>query len=125
MELEMSTSRAGEDLLEAVYILSKKYYCVRSVDIASYLEITKATVSRATKNLEKEGFILKDEDGSVRLTNVGKLIAQEVYEKHCFFRKWLTDAGVDEETADREACSLEHMISKETFALLQKAYGKE
>lgn len=123
MNNEISTSRAGEDLLEAVYILNKKYYCVRSVDVASYLDITKATVSRTTKFLEADAFIFKDDDGSIKLTETGRLIAEEVYNKHCFFRQWLLDAGVEEQIAEREACQLEHMISGDTFEKLKKAYG--
>lgn len=111
-------------MLEAVFILSKKYYCVRSIDIASYLEITKATVSRTSKFLEQDGFIVKDEDGSIHLTESGKIIGQQVYNKHCFFRNWLLNAGVSEEAAEREACQLEHMISGDTFEKLKKAYGE-
>lgn len=125
MTNEISTSRAGEDLLEAVYILSKKYFCVRSVDVASYLDITKATVSRTTKVLTAEAFIVKDEDGGLKLTESGRIIAEEVYNKHCFFREWLLGAGVEPETAEREACRLEHMISSDTFSKLKKAYGNK
>ena len=123
MDNNISTSRAGEDLLEAVYILSKKYYCVRSVDVAYYLGIAKATVSRTTKFLVNDGFITKDEDGSIKLTESGKKIGREVYDKHCFFRQWLLDAGVENDVAEREACQLEHMISGDTFEKLKKAYG--
>ncbi len=123
MNNEISTSRAGEDLLEAVYILSKKYYCVRSVDVAAYLDITKATVSRTTKFLMADAMIVKDEDGGIKLTESGRIIAEEVYNKHCFFRQWLLDADVEPEVAEREACQLEHMISGDTFEKLKKAYG--
>ena len=62
MEKESVTGRAGEDLLEAVLILSENYYFVRSIDVAHYLGITKATVSSTTKNLEKDGLLNKSEE---------------------------------------------------------------
>lgn len=111
--------------MEAVLILSEKYYFVRSIDVSHFLGVTKATVSSTTKNLEKDGLLNKSEEGNLSLTEAGRRIAEEVYEKHCFFREWLKSAGVDPATADREACMLEHAISNETFLLLREALKKK
>ena len=63
-----------------------------------------------------------DEDGHVCLTTLGEEIAQTTYEKHVVLTVLLTAIGVSEETAKEDACKLEHDISDETFAAIQKLY---
>ena len=48
-----------------------------------------------------------------------KEVAEQIYEKHRFFTDRLIEAGVDPETAERDACRIEHVISKETFERLK------
>ena len=56
-----------------------------------------------------------DEDFSLRLTDIGREVAEQTYEKHCFFTHLLMEAGVEPEIAEQEACRIEHVISEETF----------
>ncbi|ERI81201.1 hypothetical protein HMPREF0239_00223, partial [Clostridium sp. ATCC BAA-442] len=42
-----------------------------------------------------------DEDFSLRLTDIGREVAEQTYEKHCFFTRRLIAAGVDPQTAER------------------------
>ena len=51
-----------------------------------------------------------DEDFSLRLTDVGREVAEQTYEKHCFFTRVLMEAGVAPKTAERDACRMEHEI---------------
>ena len=39
-----------------------------------------------------------DEDFSLRLTDIGREVAEQTYEKHCFFTRRLIAAGVDPQT---------------------------
>lgn len=43
--------------------------------------------------------------------------------KHCYFKDRLINAGVSLETAEIEACRLEHCVSEESFHKLRKTYG--
>ena len=63
-----------------------------------------------------------DEDFSLHLTDLGREIAEQTYEKHRFFTDLLTEAGVDPETAEKDACRMEHVISQESFERLRDAY---
>ena len=45
-------------------------------------------------------------------TDVGREVAEQIYEKRRFFTDWLIEAGVDSETAERDACRMEHVISQ-------------
>ena len=63
-----------------------------------------------------------DEDYSLHLTDVGRDVAEQTYEKHRFFTDLLTEAGVDSVSAERDACRMEHVISQESFEHLKNAY---
>ena len=47
-------------------------------------------------------------------------MAEQTYEKHCFFTRLLIDAGVDPKEAEQDACRMEHVISPESFAAIKK-----
>ena len=72
-----------------------------------------------------DGFLTMDEDFSLRLTDIGREVAEQTYEKHCFFTRRLIAAGVDPQTAEREACRMEHTISQRSFELLKGAVEPE
>ena len=112
---------SGEDYLEAVLILQKQKGTVRSVDVARHLEVTKPSVCNAVATLRDGGFLTMDEDYSLHLTNVGREVAEQTYEKHRFFTDRLIEAGVDPDTAERDACRIEHVISDESFRCLKAA----
>ena len=90
---------AGEDYLEAVLVLQKERGMVRSVDVARYMGVSKPSVCHAVATLKEGGFLSMDEDFFLRLTNVGREVAEQTYEKHCFFTRLLVDAGVEPKTA--------------------------
>ena len=112
---------SGEDYLEAVLILQKKKGTVRSVDVARYLEVSKPSVCHAVATLRDGGFLTMDEDYSLHLTDVGRDVAEQTYEKHRFFTERLIEAGVNPDTAERDACRIEHVISDESFWCLKAA----
>ena len=111
---------SGEDYLEAVLVLQKKKGMVRSVDVARYMEVSKPSVCHAVATLKAGGFLTMDEDFFLRLTDVGQEVAEQTYEKHCFFTRLLIDAGVEPKTAEQNACRMEHDISEESFAAIKK-----
>ena len=112
---------SGEDYLEAVLILQKKKGTVRSVDVARYLEVSKPSVCHAVATLRDGGFLTMDEDYSLHLTDVGRDVAEQTNEKHRFFTERLIEAGVNPDTAERDACRIEHVISDESFRCLKAA----
>ena len=113
---------SGEDYLEAILVLHKEMGTVRSVDVARHMEVSKPSVCHAVATLRKGGFLLTDEDHFLHLTDLGREVAEATYEKHRFFTDRLIEAGVDPETAEQDACRIEHVISEETFERLKVAY---
>ena len=120
----MVIRESAEDYLEAILIIGKEKGKVRSIDVAKYLGITKPSVSVAMKNLRNEGFIDVDEKGLLSLLPPGEEIANKTYEKHVTLRDMLISLGVNKETATLDACSMEHVISEESFKAL-KEHAKE
>ena len=112
----MKLHTAGEDYLEAVLILQKKLGMVRSVDVAS--------VCYAVGTLREGGFLTTDENHYLHLTELGRNVAEKIYERHCFLTKQLISIGVNPETAEVDACRIEHDISAETFERLKEFVKK-
>lgn len=111
----MALHQSGEDYLEAVLMLQKKKGMVRSVDVAQHMGVSKPSVCHAVTTLKKGGFLTMDEDFSLHLTDIGREVAEQTYEKHCFFTHLLIDAGVEPKTAEQDACRMEHAISDNSF----------
>lgn len=123
--INMALRASGEDYLEAVLILRNRIGKVRAIDVAQYLGFAKTSVSHGLRLLREGGFLTRDGSGYLDLTEVGKEAAEKIYVRHCFFTQWLTQAGIDPETAERDACRMEHAISEESFQKLIEALNKK
>lgn len=121
----MKIYASGEDYLEAVLVLQKKKVMVRSVDLARHMGFSKASISHAVGVLKNGGFLTVDEDGYFHLTEDGREVAEKIYERHQFFTEQLVAVGVDRETAERDACRIEHAISEEAFQKLKASVEKQ
>ena len=121
----MKLHASGEDYLEAVLMLHRKQGMVRSVDLARHMGYSKPSISHAVSILRDGGFLMMDKDGFLHLTDVGQEIAERIYERHRFFTQWLIDAGIDPETAEQDACRMEHSISQKSFEQVRDAYQKQ
>ena len=120
----MKLHASGEDYLETILVLQKKRGMVRSVDVARHMEVSKPSVCHAVATLRDGGFMM-DEDHFLHLTDVGREVAEKIYERHCFFTEQLITAGVDPKTAEADACRIEHIISDESFDQLKEVAEQE
>lgn len=121
----MKLHASGEDYLEAILVLHKKMGMVRSVDVARHMDVSKPSVCHAVATLRDGGFLTMDEDHFLHLTDIGREVAEQIYEKHCFFTEQLIAAGVDPKVAEEDACRIEHIISNESFMRLKEAAAQE
>ncbi len=107
---------SGEDYIETILLLKKKNGSVRSIDIANELGYSRPSVSRAVGLLKNDGYITVNAAGEIELTDTGRKTAHAVYERHVTLTRFLMKtAGVKEQTAETDACRIEHIISPETF----------
>ena len=123
----MSLHESAEMYLETIYTLSLMKAHVRSVDVAEALNYSRPSVSRAVGLLKKDGYLLMDDDGFLRLTELGRNTAEKIYERHTILTAALKALGVDEESAAEDACRIEHVISDKSLDAIKahmKQYGK-
>ena len=116
----MNILESREDYLERILMLQKNGNRVRAIDIAKSMGYSKPSVSIALKKLREAEMIEVGEDGYITLTKEGKEIAIRVYERHETITSILIKIGVSPETAEEDACKIEHELSEETFEALKK-----
>ena len=116
----MDMHESGEMYLETIYVLSKNLSSVRSIDVASEMGYSKPSVSRAMHLLKDRGYINVETDGAITLTDEGRAIAENIYDRHNVLTEALRRIGVDEKTAVDDACRVEHYISEETFQAIKR-----
>ena len=119
----MHLQESGQMYLETILVLSKTGKPVRSVDVSEYMGFSKPSVSRAIGLLKSGGYVAVDEEGHLTLTEEGRTVAENIYEKHTLLTQFLVHLGVDEKTAAEDACKMEHVISDESFAAIKKHAG--
>ena len=110
---------SSEDYLEAILIMQERKGTAHSVDIADYLHYSKASVSVAMKKLRENGYIAMAKDGALTLLEPGREIAERIYERHRVLTEYFMMIGVDEETAVKDACKVEHDLSPVTFEMMK------
>lgn len=112
--------QSGEDYLETILVLTKEKGNVRSIDIANKLSYSKPSISRAVSNLKKDGYIEVCDKGYITFTELGRNVAEDIYNRHKTLCKALEILGVPLEIAEEDACKIEHVLSKETFEAIEK-----
>ena len=118
--IKHKSEESVEDYLEAILVLNKRKGNIRSIDIANELSYSKPSVSIAMKNLKNRNYISVSEEGFICLTEEGKKIAEDVYERHDILSSWLINLGVEPKVALEDACKMEHDISAESFEAIKK-----
>lgn len=106
--------------LWVIQFLGKKCCCVRSVDVAHYLNYSKPSVSAAVKKLVEGGMLIMEADGNLVLTKTGVQYMLGYRERCDFFHRLLLAAGLEPDNAEREAFSLAQAVQPDTFAALKK-----
>lgn len=115
----MKIHESAENYLETILVLSKRNNEVRSIDIANALDFSKPSVSVAMKKLRESQHITMDSNGFITLTEAGRTVAENIYERHTVISKMLSALGVNPETAAEDACRIEHVISQESFEAIK------
>lgn len=117
----MNKTESREDYLETILLLMRKNGGVRSIDIANELNYSKASISRAVGILKESNYISVDRSGQITFTEEGQKRAEAVYDRHITIKSFLNNIlGISAETAEHDACKIEHIISDESFEKIKK-----
>ncbi|MCK4521309.1 MAG: metal-dependent transcriptional regulator [Nanoarchaeota archaeon] len=114
-------TKSIEDYLEAIYLIAKEKKVVRVKQIAEFLNISLPSVSEAVQKLRRAGFVKSEKYEYINLTKEGRVLAKSIYAKHKLLLFFLSDMlKVDKKTALKDACAIEHCLSKESAQKLKK-----
>ncbi|MBM3474637.1 MAG: metal-dependent transcriptional regulator [Armatimonadetes bacterium] len=110
-----------ENYLEAIFRLSQVRRVVRVRDIAKAVGVTPPSATGAIQQLKQRGLVSHERYEDVLLTDEGEAVAAEVHQRHEELRAFFEDVLLlDAETAEAEACALEHSISQHTLERLRR-----
>ena len=114
----MIDNESGEDYLEAVLRLSAAQKDVHAMEVSRELGVSKPAVTKAMRILTQKGYV-EIRDNHIRLTERGREYAESVFEKHKLLTAFLVKLGVDAQTAEADACRMEHLVSEATYAAIK------
>lgn len=116
----MGLQESGEMYLETILRLQEEMRIVRAIDVAEKMDYSKASVSRAVKILKNDGYIEVERTGNLLLTKEGEKLAKKIYDRHTTLTSYLESIGIDPQTAEEDACRIEHVISDKSFNIIKK-----
>ena len=122
--INATVHESEEDYLETILVLTHRNGMVRSIDIANEMGFSKPSISIAMKKLRNSGKIEMDETGYIKLTPSGREIAERTYSRHKLLTNCLSAIGVSPDTAEREACRIEHLIDEETYECIRRHWDQ-
>jgi Mn-dependent DtxR family transcriptional regulator len=120
----MKYHESEEMYLETILLLKKEHGSVRSIDIATELDYSRPSVSRAVNLLQTNGYVTIAKNGEISFTEAGQRKATEIYERHEIITDVLVKLGAGQAVAEENACRIEHVISDELMEVL-KQYAKK
>lgn len=123
--MDIHLHESGEMYLETILQLKLKNEYVRSIDVANTMNFSKPSVSRAMKLLREAECITIDEKGYIEFTEKGLTIAKTILNRHKVLTQLLMIVGVDQSTAEEDACKIEHVISDETYHKIMEYVEKQ
>ena len=122
--IKKKLSHSLEDYLEAIYLIKEKDNIVRTKEIAKRLDVSLPSATEAIQKLSRNNFLQHKRYGSVALTAKGEKIAKGIYHKHKILLNFFNNVlKVNKETAEKDACKIEHELSQVTLNKLTKFLG--
>lgn len=119
-----SLSASKQDYLETILEFSADTGQARSIDIARTLGVSRASVNKSLGVLKDSGLIEHEHYGDIKLTETGLRMAKAVRARHDSLKRFLEEVlKVSPETAEHDACRMEHAISPETASKLRDYLG--
>jgi len=113
-------TRSVEDYLETMYYLEQEKGTIRVKDVAKSLGVKPPSVVEAVKKLSKMDMVSYERYGTIQLKDEGLRIGEIVSYRHQLLKDFLILLGVEEEVAEKDACSMEHVMDVSTLGKFKK-----
>ena len=108
-------TKSLEDYLEEIHVLILQKGRARVRDVALDLHVKMPSVVKAITELKKLELVNQEPYGDIELTVKGRQLAANVLGRHKLLKAFLVKLNVPEETADKDACLMEHILSATTL----------
>ncbi len=120
-ETQREQTASMEDYLEAIAKLGEGRRVVRVKQISEMLGVKMPSVTSALKKLSEQKLVEHERYGHIKLTPEGDKVARDVIRRHEALTRFFAQAlGIDHETAEEDACKIEHVISPLSMERLAK-----
>jgi DtxR family Mn-dependent transcriptional regulator len=111
-EMQREQTASMEDYLEAIANLGEGRKVVRVKQISEMLGVKMPSVTSALKKLSEQELVEHERYGHIKLTPEGDRVARDVIYRHEALTRFFAQAlGINRETAEEDACKIEHVIS--------------
>ena len=108
-----------EEYIETIHILQKETGRAKTGRIAQSLGVRPPSVTQMLGKLGEEGLVEYEIYIGAKLTQKGQRLARELSSRHKTIADFLMILGIGEEQAERDACAMEHQMSRESAARLK------
>ncbi len=122
--MALNTNESREDYIESILMIKREKGAVRSIDIANHFGYSRPSISRAVGLLRKDNLVVVDDSGYIELTPKGLELAKNVYSRHRMLIRFLEKLGVSSDTAEIDACRVEHILSEESMDRIRDFVNK-
>jgi Mn-dependent DtxR family transcriptional regulator len=109
-----------EDYLEIIYELVQQKGYATSVDITECLNVSAPSVTKMMRRLDLKGYLEYEKYRGIRLTNQGKVVAENIKKRHKLLTEFFKLIGVSEDIANQDAEGIEHHLHAETLEKLEQ-----
>ncbi len=109
-----------EDYLEIIYELVQQKGYATSVDITECLNVSAPSVTKMMRRLDIKGYLEYEKYRGIRLTNEGKVVAENIKKRHKLLTEFFKIIGVSEDIANQDAEGIEHHLHTETLEKLEQ-----
>ncbi len=124
--LPLKITISKENYLKAIAEAEAEGETVISATLARWLNVSPPAVAMATKRLVRDGFVVVDGQGRIRLTGAGVEIADRVLQRHHLIERMLAEVfGMEWYKVHDEAEQLEHAVSEDFERRLRDRLGSE
>ncbi len=109
-----------EEYIEAIHVLQKPVGRAKTGQIAAHMGVRPPSVTQMLIKLKDEGLVDYEPFVGAKLTPKGNALARELMARHKVIADLLEILGIDRETAEKDACVIEHHMSRESAARLKQ-----
>lgn len=117
MKKTRDLSASLEDYIEAIYHIVNEKHVARSKEIASRLEVSRASVTEALRALARKGLINYAPYEHITMTAKGQKVAKDVIFRHDALKRFFIEVlAIDRAVSEEAACRIEHAAPPEVIA---------